>query len=203
MTLCWLCNSLADNICLELSSQWTELLSPSSVSSPVLLVLTSVLLFELWVIVDSDTVRSVTLPVTSSEVKMSVVEEIREQRSSSAPRLLLSRDMRPGEERELNQWEDDTTPIIARLTYQESLCDPRHRDGIRHTVLLVLPGQNIYRNFLLVSPPQIVILKTRGSDCRTLLVSALTLRLLLCWVLLLPMVFCLLRAAALCWFLVR
>lgn len=72
-------------------------------SSPVLLVLTSVLLFELWVIVDSDTVRSVTLPVTSSEVKMSVVEEIREQRSSSAPRLLLSRDMRPGEERELNQ----------------------------------------------------------------------------------------------------
>ena len=45
--------------------------------------------------VDSDTVRSVTLSVTSSEVKMSVVEEIREQRSSSAPPLSLSRDIRP------------------------------------------------------------------------------------------------------------
>ena len=48
---------------------------------------------------DSDTQRSVTLSVTSSEVKRSVVLEISEQRSSSAPSLFLSpRDIRPGRE---------------------------------------------------------------------------------------------------------
>ena len=106
--------------------------------------------------VDSETVRLVTLSVTSSEVKMSVVEEMREQRSSSAPPLSLSRDIRP-RRGSSGEWSEDINSE-QRLTYQESLCDPRHCDGIRYTVFLVLPGQDIYRDFLLVSRPQIIIL---------------------------------------------
>ena len=64
---------------------------------------------------DSETQRSVTLAVTSSEVNRSVVEEIREQRSSSAPSLVLSpRDIRPGEVRSVRRTETETETDLSR-----------------------------------------------------------------------------------------
>ena len=64
---------------------------------------------------DSETQRSVTLAVTSSEVNRSVVEEIREQRSSSAPSLVLSpRDIRPGKMKSVRRTETETETDLSR-----------------------------------------------------------------------------------------